>query len=182
MVLAASRSEHPGAIASRTSAARVSTRAAPSWMARWVSRLAGVVLAAIAFCTSPVERAEREAAADGTQAALVRPVNSGETGCEAAAGSCAGARVKSDTTLAVGAILADPSVRGYVGLAAYAWDFNEPDSMAGFGPLSAEEASQLLALMTGNWPAAPSVDLSDQHASLQSVRITDDFDTARQTP
>lgn len=30
---------------------------------------------------------------------------------------------------------ADPQIRDFVGLAEYAWDFNAPDSMPGFGPL-----------------------------------------------
>lgn len=33
----------------------------------------------------------------------------------------------------------DPSIRDYVGPAEYAWDFNQPGSMAGFGPLEARE-------------------------------------------
>lgn len=33
----------------------------------------------------------------------------------------------------------DPSIRDYVGPAEYAWDFNQPGSMAGFGPLEAKE-------------------------------------------
>jgi hypothetical protein len=35
---------------------------------------------------------------------------------------------------------ADPKIRNFVGLADYAWDFNAPGSMAGFGPLEAAEA------------------------------------------
>jgi hypothetical protein len=34
----------------------------------------------------------------------------------------------------------DPKIRDFVGLADYAWDFNAPGSMAGFGPLAAEDA------------------------------------------
>lgn len=33
----------------------------------------------------------------------------------------------------------DPRIRDYVGPAEYAWDFNQPGSMAGFGPLDAKE-------------------------------------------
>jgi hypothetical protein len=33
----------------------------------------------------------------------------------------------------------DPAIRDHVGLAEYAWDFNQPGSMAGFGPLDAKE-------------------------------------------
>jgi hypothetical protein len=34
----------------------------------------------------------------------------------------------------------DPGIRDYVGPSEYAWDFNQPGSMAGFGPLDAKEA------------------------------------------
>jgi hypothetical protein len=33
----------------------------------------------------------------------------------------------------------DPGIRDYVGPSEYAWDFNQPGSMAGFGPLKAKE-------------------------------------------
>lgn len=33
----------------------------------------------------------------------------------------------------------DPGIRDYVGPSEYAWDFNQPGSMAGFGPLDAKE-------------------------------------------
>jgi len=43
----------------------------------------------------------------------------------------------------------DPAIRNFVGLADYDWDFNAPDSIAGFGPLRttddvAKMAAQLL--------------------------------------
>ena len=33
----------------------------------------------------------------------------------------------------------DPNIRNFVGLADYAWDFNAPDSMAGFGPFETSD-------------------------------------------
>jgi hypothetical protein len=36
--------------------------------------------------------------------------------------------------------VSDPSIRDFVGLADYAWDFNAQGSMAGFGPLEATDA------------------------------------------
>jgi hypothetical protein len=41
---------------------------------------------------------------------------------------------------------ADPKIRDFVGLAEYAWDFNAPDSMPGFGPLNASDELRRLAL------------------------------------
>lgn len=35
----------------------------------------------------------------------------------------------------------DPGIRDYVGPSEYAWDFNQPGSMAGFGPLDAKETT-----------------------------------------
>jgi hypothetical protein len=44
----------------------------------------------------------------------------------------------------------DPAIRDYVGPSEYAWDFNQPGSMAGFGPLDANDAaSEFLATMSG---------------------------------
>lgn len=43
----------------------------------------------------------------------------------------------------------DPAIRDHIGLAEYAWDFNQPGSMGGFGPLETKEAAaQFLATMS----------------------------------
>src|SRR5579872_5518362 len=34
----------------------------------------------------------------------------------------------------------DPAIRDFIGLAENAWDFNDPNAMAGFGPLECSEA------------------------------------------
>src|SRR5690349_17297412 len=46
---------------------------------------------------------------------------------------------------------ADPAIRGFVGLAENAWDFNDPNAMAGFGPLdySAEQVNALVRRIVG---------------------------------
>jgi hypothetical protein len=50
---------------------------------------------------------------------------------------------------------ADPAIRDFVGLSENAWDFTAPDGVPGFGPLSPEEASRLLAqAMEATQPAA----------------------------
>ena len=45
----------------------------------------------------------------------------------------------------------DPAIRDFVGLAENAWDFNEPNAMAGFGPLdySAEQVDALVRHIVG---------------------------------
>ncbi|MCK1274995.1 DUF3306 domain-containing protein [Bradyrhizobium sp. 61] len=46
---------------------------------------------------------------------------------------------------------ADPTIRDFVGLAENAWDFNDPNAMAGFGPLdySAEQIDALVRRVVG---------------------------------
>jgi hypothetical protein len=44
----------------------------------------------------------------------------------------------------------DPAIREYIGPSEYAWDFNQPGSMAGFGPLEANESiAEFLSTMSG---------------------------------
>jgi Protein of unknown function (DUF3306) len=47
---------------------------------------------------------------------------------------------------------ADPAIRDFVGLAENAWDFNDPNAMAGFGPLdySAEQVDALVRRIVGD--------------------------------
>ncbi|RWP66865.1 DUF3306 domain-containing protein [Mesorhizobium sp.] len=51
----------------------------------------------------------------------------------------------------------DPAIRDYIGPSEYAWDFNKPGSMAGFGPLraSSEPVVDFLSTMSGANPADP---------------------------
>ena len=45
----------------------------------------------------------------------------------------------------------DPAIRDYVGPSEYAWDFNQPGSMAGFGPLESKSAAvRYLSTMSRN--------------------------------
>jgi hypothetical protein len=44
----------------------------------------------------------------------------------------------------------DPVIRDYIGPSEYAWDFNQPGSMAGFGPLDASKSAvEFLSTMSG---------------------------------
>ena len=45
----------------------------------------------------------------------------------------------------------DPAIRDYIGPSEYAWDFNQPGSMAGFGPLDASDdmVADFLSTMSG---------------------------------
>jgi hypothetical protein len=46
----------------------------------------------------------------------------------------------------------DPAIRDFVGLVENGWDFNDPNAMAGFGPIGADEAARLLAQAMGELP------------------------------
>lgn len=65
---------------------------------------------------------------------------------------------------------ADPAIRDFVGLAENAWDFNDPNAMAGFGPLdySAEQVDALVRRVVGgmvqtaeNLPNPPAAAVGD---------------------
>lgn len=51
----------------------------------------------------------------------------------------------------------DPAIHDFVGLAENAWDFNDPDAMAGFGPLehTAEQVGMLVQRVVGGTALAP---------------------------
>ena len=50
----------------------------------------------------------------------------------------------------------DPAIRDYVGLSEYAWDFNKPGAMTGFGPLEAGRAvADFLSTVSRETPADP---------------------------
>jgi hypothetical protein len=52
----------------------------------------------------------------------------------------------------------DPAIRDFVGLVENGWDFNDPAAMPGFGPIDANEVTQLLARVIGGpreEPTAP---------------------------
>ena len=47
---------------------------------------------------------------------------------------------------------ADPAIRDFVGLVENGWDFNDPQAMHGFGPISAGDAARLLSQAMGELP------------------------------
>jgi hypothetical protein len=44
---------------------------------------------------------------------------------------------------------ADPTIRDFIGLSENSWDFTAPNTILGFGPLSAEDASRAMAQLSG---------------------------------
>ena len=47
---------------------------------------------------------------------------------------------------------ADPAIRDFVGLVENGWDFNDPNAMPGFGPITPGEVARLAAQMLGQLP------------------------------
>jgi hypothetical protein len=43
----------------------------------------------------------------------------------------------------------DPAIRDFVGLVENGWDFNDPNAMAGFGPMAAADVARLLRQVIG---------------------------------
>jgi hypothetical protein len=48
---------------------------------------------------------------------------------------------------------ADPAIRDFVGLVENGWDFNDPNGIPGFGPITADEVARLLTQLVGAPPA-----------------------------
>jgi hypothetical protein len=66
----------------------------------------------------------------------------------------------------------DPGIRDFVGLAEYAWDFNSPDPIAGFGPI--EMTAQLrgeLTRMVGRSLAADDAATAESRAMPESTGL-----------
>lgn len=76
---------------------------------------------------------------------------------------------------------ADPAIRDFVGLAENAWDFNDPNAMAGFGPLdySAEQVEALVRRVVGGVvqaaerPPIPPAETAED--PVQSASMEPDF-------
>ena len=47
---------------------------------------------------------------------------------------------------------ADPAIRDFVGLVENGWDFNDPNAMPGFGPITPSEVARLAGQMLGQLP------------------------------
>lgn len=65
---------------------------------------------------------------------------------------------------------ADPAIRDFVGLVENGWDFNNPDAMPGFGPISAADVANLLAqVISAPQPAEPAAQPSMQTRDTPEV-------------
>jgi Protein of unknown function (DUF3306) len=95
---------------------------------------------------------------------------------------------------------ADPKIRDFVGLADYAWDFNTPGAIAGFGALEpSEELRQQVARMVGRSladgpsekpdstppelpPVSPSTETSNESRAATAMTPTGQNQSNRGTP
>jgi hypothetical protein len=79
----------------------------------------------------------------------------------------------------------DPAIRDYIGPSEYAWDFNKPGSMAGFGPLkaSSEPVVDFLSTMSGGNPAdsvraAAALEAPEKAPAASAVTADEDANAA----
>jgi hypothetical protein len=75
---------------------------------------------------------------------------------------------------------ADPAIRDFIGLVENGWDFNNPDAMPGFGPISAGDVADLLARVIG---APQPAEAAAQQATPANDRAkAGDAELAQQLP
>jgi hypothetical protein len=74
----------------------------------------------------------------------------------------------------------DPAIRDFIGLAENQWDFTDPTSIPGFGPLqAADNVGQLVAQAMGNLPDVPdAVALSPEPAPEPQTDVSPRSDVA----
>jgi hypothetical protein len=73
----------------------------------------------------------------------------------------------------------DPAIRDFVGPVENSWDFNDPNSIPGFGPINAGDVARLLAQVIG---APPEPAVTQKVASIESERGAAPADAEEQVP
>ncbi|RWO81721.1 MAG: DUF3306 domain-containing protein [Mesorhizobium sp.] len=68
----------------------------------------------------------------------------------------------------------DPAIRDHIGPSEYAWDFNSPGSMAGFGPLKASSEAVVDFLSNGGNPTDPAPAAMASQAPATSAVLADE--------
>lgn len=69
---------------------------------------------------------------------------------------------------------ADPAIRDFVGLVENGWDFNDPQAMAGFGPISTDEVARIAGRMLDALPDSVSAE-PDQALKEAALRESDEL-------
>ena len=75
---------------------------------------------------------------------------------------------------------ADPAIRDFIGLVENGWDFNNPDAMPGFGPISPGDVADLLARVIG--APQPGESSAQQSTPLNDRAKAGDAELAQQLP
>jgi hypothetical protein len=73
---------------------------------------------------------------------------------------------------------ADPAIRDFIGLSENAWDFNQPDSIPGFGTLGLEDAKRLAEQFFDQLGASKGTEASpeNRHSLVQSRSVPKEAD------
>jgi hypothetical protein len=81
---------------------------------------------------------------------------------------------------------ADPAIRDFIGLVENGWDFNNPDAMPGFGPISASDVANLLVQVIGAprpaEPAAQQATPTDNPTEVEGGELTQQSPQDRSAP
>jgi hypothetical protein len=102
--------------------------------------------AAEAHGSAPSDRAAAEPAPPEKELSNLPPIGSIDAATDVTAFLREGVPQELSRAALRRAWSADPAIRDFVGLAENAWDFNDPNAMAGFGPIdySAEQIDELV--------------------------------------
>jgi uncharacterized protein DUF3306 len=107
--------------------------------------------AAGAYRSAPSDHAAAEPIPAETELSNLPPIESIDAATDITAFLCEGIPQEVSRAALRRAWSADPAIRDFVGLAENAWDFNDPNAMAGFGALdySAEQVDALVRRIVG---------------------------------
>jgi len=107
--------------------------------------------AAEAHGSAPSDRAAAEPVPPETELSNLPPIESIDAATDITAFLRKGISQELSRAALRRAWSADPAIRDFVGLAENSWDFNDPNAMAGFGPLdySAEQVDALVRRVVG---------------------------------
>jgi hypothetical protein len=132
--------------------------------------------AAEAHAPAPSDGAAAELAPAGTELSNLPPIESIDAATDITAFLRKGIPQELSRAALRRAWTADPAIRDFVGLAENAWDFNDPNAMAGFGALnySAEQVDALVRRVVGG--------VAETAESLLNPLVEAAEDAARSAP
>src|ERR1044071_6626407 len=93
-------------------------------------------------------KAQEDAIAPAFDPSTLPPIESIDAGTDISAFLRSGVPAEMTRAALRRAWAADPTIRDFIGLSENSWDFTAPNSIPGFGPLSAEDASRAMAQLS----------------------------------